>query len=74
MFRLMANTCEGAIDGEEMRLKRLLRRKRSRVLYIDHIEAQGRHFFDEVCELDLQGIVAKRKTAVYRGTENRRAG
>ena len=28
------------------RLKRLLRRKRSPVLYVDHIEALGRQFFD----------------------------
>jgi bifunctional non-homologous end joining protein LigD len=51
------------------RLKRLLRRKRSPVLYVDHINAHGRQFFEKVCELDLEGIVAKRKTAVYSGTE-----
>jgi len=26
-------------------------------------------FFDKVCELDLEGIVAKRKTAAYRATD-----
>ena len=51
------------------RLKRLLRRKRSPVLYVDHIEARGRQFFEKVCELDLEGIVAKRKSAAYRATE-----
>src|SRR5215469_7150608 len=51
------------------RLKRLLRRKRSPVLYVDHIEARGRQFFEKVCDLDLEGIVAKRKTAVYRPTD-----
>jgi bifunctional non-homologous end joining protein LigD len=51
------------------RLKRLLRRKRSPVLYVDHIEADGRQFFEKVCELDLEGIVAKRKSAAYRATE-----
>src|SRR6516162_900195 len=51
------------------RLKRLLRRKRSPVLYVDHIEARGRPFFEKVCELDLEGIVAKRKSAAYRATE-----
>jgi hypothetical protein len=30
------------------RLKRLLRRKRSPVLYVDHIEARGRPFFEKV--------------------------
>ncbi len=43
------------------RLKKLLRRKRSRVLFVDHIEARGRQFFEKICELDLEGIVAKRK-------------
>jgi bifunctional non-homologous end joining protein LigD len=51
------------------RLKKLLRRKRSRVLYVDHIEARGRKFFEKVCELDLEGIVAKRKQSQYRPTE-----
>jgi bifunctional non-homologous end joining protein LigD len=51
------------------RLKRLLRRKRSPVLYVDHIEAHGCQFFEKVCELDLEGIVAKRKSAAYRATE-----
>jgi bifunctional non-homologous end joining protein LigD len=51
------------------RLKRLLRRKRSRVLYVDHIEARGRQFFEKVCVLDLEGIVAKRKQSQYRATE-----
>jgi ATP-dependent DNA ligase len=39
------------------------------VLYLDHIEAHGRQFFDKACELDLEGIVAKRKAAAYRATE-----
>ena len=67
------------LDGEDLRalplierkarLKRLLRRKRSLVLYVDHIEAHGRPCFEKVCGLDLEGIVAKRKTATYRATE-----
>jgi ATP-dependent DNA ligase len=51
------------------RLKQLLRRKRSPVLYVDHIEARGRQFFAKVCELDLEGIVAKRKDSLYRAAE-----
>jgi len=39
------------------------------VLYVDHIEARGRQFFEKVCELDLEGIVAKRRSAAYRATE-----
>jgi bifunctional non-homologous end joining protein LigD len=51
------------------RLKQLLRRKRSPVLYVDHIKARGRECFEKVCELDLEGIVAKRQSAAYRATE-----
>ena len=50
-------------------MKQLLRRKRSPVLYVDHIQAHGRQFFEKVCELDLEGMVAKRKSAAYRATE-----
>src|SRR5215469_13602090 len=66
------------LNGEDMRalplierkarLKQLLRRKRSPVLYVDHIKARGREFFEKVCELDLEGIVVKRKSAAYRAT------
>jgi bifunctional non-homologous end joining protein LigD len=51
------------------RLKRLLRRKRSRILYVDHIEKHGQRLFEKVCGLDLEGIVAKRKDSLYRATE-----
>ena len=32
------------------RLNRLMRRKRSRVLYVDHVETGGRRLFQKVCE------------------------
>jgi ATP-dependent DNA ligase len=34
---------------------------------VDHIKARGRDFFEKVCELDLEGIVAKGKSTAYRG-------
>jgi bifunctional non-homologous end joining protein LigD len=51
------------------RLKRLRRRKRSPVLYVDHVDGAGRRLFEKVCEMDLEGIVAKRKNSQYRATE-----
>jgi ATP-dependent DNA ligase len=51
------------------RLKRLLGRKRSRILYVDHIEKHGQRLFEKVCGLDLEGVVAKRKDSLYRATE-----
>ena len=43
--------------------------RRSRLLYVDHIEHRGSELFAKACELDLEGIVAKRKTSLYRPTE-----
>ena len=60
------------LNGEDLRdlplierkawFKRLLRRKKSRIFYVDHIETRGRALFDRACQLDLKGIVAKRTT------------
>jgi bifunctional non-homologous end joining protein LigD len=62
------------LNGKDLRalplieLKKLLRPKRSRMLYVDHIDGHGREFFEKICELDLEGIVAKRKDPPYRAT------
>jgi bifunctional non-homologous end joining protein LigD len=50
-------------------LKKLLKRKRSRILYVDHIETDGWLLFDEVVKMDLEGIVCKRKNSPYKVTE-----
>src|SRR5262249_45452924 len=56
------------IEGKA-RLRKLIRRGRSRLLYVDHIKAQGCDLFSRICELDLEGIVAKRASSTYRATE-----
>lgn len=38
-------------------------------MYVDHIERRGQKFFETICELDLEGIVARRKHSHYRATE-----
>jgi bifunctional non-homologous end joining protein LigD len=49
------------------RLWQLLRRTdNGRMLYAQHIEGAGKQFFQEVCERDLEGIVARRKHSIYR--------
>ena len=50
-------------------LKKLLRRKRSRILYLDHVESDGRLLFDQIVAMDLEGIVCKRKDSPYKVTE-----
>ena len=50
-------------------LKRLLRQKRSRILYLDHVEGDGRLLFEQIVKMDLEGIVCKRKDSPYKVTE-----
>jgi bifunctional non-homologous end joining protein LigD len=39
-----------------------------RLLYVDYIEARGRHFFEVACAHDLEGIVAKPANGRYHST------
>ena len=50
-------------------LKMLIRRKRSRLLYLDHVEGDGVLLFEEIVKMDLEGIVCKRKDSPYKVTE-----
>jgi bifunctional non-homologous end joining protein LigD len=50
-------------------LKKLIKRKQTRLIYVDHIENDGRLFFDEIVKKDLEGIVCKRKDSPYKVTE-----
>ena len=58
-----------AVDGEDLREWPLVERKRrlrrlipsvpTRLLYVDHVEARGRGFFEVACAYHLEGIVSK---------------
>jgi bifunctional non-homologous end joining protein LigD len=58
-----------AVDGEDLRDRPLLERKRrlwaimpripSRLLYVDRLRARGRALFREACARDLEGVVGK---------------
>ncbi len=64
-------------DGKDLRSERLTDRKRenfrrlmlkapeSRMRYVDHVEQRGTALFQRVCEMDLEGIVAKHSLAPY---------
>ena len=68
-------------DGKDRRLDALLERKQelrrllgpiskgSRLQYADHVVSSGSALFKRVCDLDLEGIVAKHKSGRYE--ENR---
>src|SRR5262249_55217230 len=51
------------------RLRKLIGRRRSRLLYMEHIDGLGCDLFASACDLDLEGIVAKRKASLYRPSE-----
>ena len=64
-------------DGKDLRTERLLDRKQelrrllarspatSPLKYTEYIDGQGMALFQRVCELDLEGIVAKQKFGPY---------
>jgi ATP-dependent DNA ligase len=64
-----------AADGEDLRDRPLVERKRrlrrlipsvpTRLLYVDHVEARGRDFFEVACAHDLEGIVGKLASGSY---------
>jgi len=63
------------LDGEDLTTKPLIERKRilrgivpvgsPSILFADFIERQGIGLYRAVCEMDLEGIVAKRKDGLY---------
>ena len=69
------------LNGEDLRALPLLKRKEklkqilparsAHLLYVDHTKASGRRLFELACELDLEGIVAKRADSPYNDTGSR---
>lgn len=49
----------------KLRLRTVVARGGERLLYCDHIDANGEALFTLACEHDLEGIVAKRKSDPY---------
>ena len=56
-----------ALVDRKLELRRMIGRfsRTSRLQYADHIEERGTELFRHVCELDLEGIVAKPKHSPY---------
>jgi bifunctional non-homologous end joining protein LigD len=63
------------LDGEDLRalplwrrkekLRRILPSRSAHLLYVDHTRGSGRRLYQLACELDLEGIVAKRADSPY---------
>ena len=64
------------LDGDDLRrrplserkaaLRKLLRRSKGGIQYVEHVEGDGAEMFAAVCKLGLEGVVSKRLTAPYR--------
>jgi bifunctional non-homologous end joining protein LigD len=64
------------LDGDDLRDRPLLERKQilrqitsagpGRLLYVDHIEAEGERLFAQVCQRDMEGVVCKPKLSPYK--------
>jgi bifunctional non-homologous end joining protein LigD len=64
------------LDGDDLRrrplserkaaLRKLLRRSKGGIQYVEHVEGDGAEMFAAVCKLGLEGVVSKRLTALYR--------
>lgn len=73
-----------SVDGEDLtarpllerkrRLRRLMPRVESRVLYLDHIAERGAALFRAACARDLEGIVAKWASDTYQADGRARRG
>jgi bifunctional non-homologous end joining protein LigD len=53
------------------RLRSIVRKNASRVLYVDHVVGLGNALFAEVCKQDMEGIVAKLAMSSYKAPRSR---
>ena len=53
------------LTDRKLELRRTLGSTASPLMYADHVEGFGSALFQKACELDLEGIVAKRRSAPY---------
>jgi len=51
--------------ARKRRLRAIMPRMESRVIYLDHIDGRGAALFAAVCQRDLEGVVAKWKRGRY---------
>jgi bifunctional non-homologous end joining protein LigD len=64
------------LDGNDLRrkplaerkatLRKVLRRTKGGILYVEHVEGDGAEMFEAVCKLGLEGIVSKKLDSPYK--------
>src|SRR5499426_4536160 len=60
-----------ALLHRKVRLRKLIGRRQSRLLYLDYLERNGSGLYAKACEFDLEGIVAKWKDGSYVADDRR---
>jgi len=58
--------CDVPLLERKRALRRIVPRRAGAVRYVDHVRGRGVDLFRAVCELDLEGIVAKPAASAYR--------
>src|SRR5581483_9973566 len=53
------------LTDRKLELRRILGSTESSLMYADHVEQFGSALFQKACQLDLEGVVAKQKSAPY---------
>ena len=64
-FRNGEDTRYLPLCDRKLRLRAVVPKQRERLLYCDHVEAEGEGLFQLACDHDLEGIVAKHQHAPY---------
>lgn len=64
-FRTGEDLRKLALSTRKDKLRRLLPSRSSHVLYVDQTKGTGQRLFELACQLDLEGIVAKRAASTY---------
>ena len=63
----MATICGGSpLSERKAALRKVLRRTKGGIQYVEHSEGDGAEMFEAVCKLGLEGIVSKKVDAPYR--------
>jgi bifunctional non-homologous end joining protein LigD len=67
LLYLNGNDCRrDSLSQRKLALRQLLNSvRRSAAIYVEHVETEGTALYSRICELDLEGIVAKHKDSPY---------
>jgi bifunctional non-homologous end joining protein LigD len=65
LMRDHKDCCRESLLDRKQELRRLLNGSDARTQYVDYVDGVGVPLFDQACQHDLEGIVAKQKYAPY---------